>query len=367
MYSLHQKYISFTKTDLSDTKVQNGKVGWISPSNIALVKYWGKKGNQVPMNASISFTLKEAFTKTSVTYKTGLNKMEVEFYLEGTRNQIFEERIRKYLKEISEYLPFLRQTHMVIHSQNSFPHSSGIASSASGMSALALCLCSIENNLYATLSNRYKFLQKASFLARLGSGSASRSVFPKLALWGYNGNIPNSSDETAVPLADILHPDFENFRDFILIIEEGGKTVSSSAGHNLMRNHPYAETRFKVANENVRSMYNILKSGNLESFVTLVEHEALSLHAMMMTSVPGYMLFKPNTVRAIDRIKEFRTETGLMITFTLDAGANIHLLCPQHSSDTVTEFIESELKVFCQAGKYIKDELGAGPEILSDL
>jgi len=107
-----------------------------------------------------------------------------DFFFNGKENPDFQKRIRKYFENITAYLPFLQNLHLNIKSRNSFPHSSGIASSASAMSALALCLCSIEKKHFGTLVDENEFFTKASFIARLGSGSASRSVFPFAASWG---------------------------------------------------------------------------------------------------------------------------------------------------------------------------------------
>ena len=127
----------------------DGEVAWRSPSNIALVKYWGKYGRQLPSNPSISFTLKNAHTNMRMKYSSGNGA--VTLYFEGERNEQFEQRIKRYIKSINDIYPFLENVDLEIHSENSFPHSAGIASSASAMSALALCLCSIEKKVFNTL------------------------------------------------------------------------------------------------------------------------------------------------------------------------------------------------------------------------
>ena len=116
---------------------------------------------------------------------------------------------------------------------------------------------------------------------------------------------------------------FSNYQDVILLVDKGEKQVSSTIGHNLMHNHPYAENRFKQANENLGKMATILQNGDIESFINLVESEALTLHAMMLTSNPYFILMKPNTLEIINRIWEYRQEKNSNICFTLDAGANV--------------------------------------------
>jgi diphosphomevalonate decarboxylase len=103
----------------------------------------------------------------------------------------------------------------------------------------------------------------------------------------------------------------------------------------------------------------------LEEFIKVVESEALTLHAMMMTSMPYFILMKPNTLQIINAIWKFRTETKTPVCFTLDAGANVHVLYPENDSATVLQFIKDELVGFCQNGQYICDEIGNGSKKLN--
>ena len=124
-----------------------------------------------------------------------------------------------------------------------------------------------------------------------------------------------------------------------------------------MNGHPYAERRFVEANDNLKALLPILKSGDIKAFGELVEHEALTLHAMMMMSNPAFILMKPNTVAALEKLWEFRRETGKHLYFTLDAGANVHLLYPAQDAEAIEIFIENKLKQYCQNGNYIKDKV----------
>ena len=201
--------------------------------------------------------------------------------------------------------------------------------------------------------------QKASFLARLGSGSACRSLYEGLVVWGKTAEVEGSSDLFAVPYNnDEIHPIFRNFNDWVLLIHEGQKSVSSTVGHGLMNTNPYAERRFKEAHENFTKLKTILSSGDMEGFIKLVEHEALTLHAMMMMSDPAFILMKTGTLEVINKIWEFRRITGLALFFTLDAGANVHLLFPNDiDNDRITDFIQTELIPLTQKGGVVKDEM----------
>ena len=157
-----------------------------------------------------------------------------------------------------------------------------------------------------------------------------------------------------------VHPVFDNYQDAILLVDKGEKPVSSTVGHNLMHNHAYAASRFEQAVVNLSSLISILETGDLDAFVRLVESEALTLHAMMLTSNPYFILMKPNTLQIIDEIWEYRRETGIPVCFTLDAGANVHVLFPDKDKEQVHEFIKNDLSKYCQDNRYIFDSVGSG-------
>ena len=377
----------FILTEFNTSKASNGSVIWKTPSNIALVKYWGKQEPQLPENASISFTLDACFTLTALEYNLKTNrhseldsesydenlkqvqvdkgKFNFEIYFEGEKKDDFKPKIQKFFERIDQYVPFLKEYNFVIKSRNSFPHSSGIASSASGMSALAMCVMTIEKELNPTISEEY-FNKKASFLARLGSGSASRSIEGELIVWGNHKEIEGSSNLFGVKFPYKIHENFKNYHDTILLVDEGEKQVSSTVGHQLMFNHPFAQQRFQQANDNISKISEVLQNGDLKKFVEIVESEALSLHAMMMTSNPYFILMKPNTLKIINKIWEFRTATKSNICFTLDAGANVHVLFPEAEKESVNNFIINELIQFCQENHYICDRIGHGAKRLSN-
>lgn len=346
-------------------------VRWQSPSNIALVKYWGKFGIQYPCNASISFTLNHAYTQTELTYTKKPNTsnsqdqaVSLQFTFEGKAKPSFAQKIEKFLQSIFPIFPFLSQLHLSINSQNSFPHSSGIASSASAMSALALCLCDIEQQLFNTLSEQTAFLQKASYVARLGSGSACRSVYPTAAVWGESAVVSGSTNHYAVPYTSKLHPVFTNYYDSILIVSKEEKKVSSRAGHALMNNNPFAETRYQQANNNLAKLLTAMQQGNLSDFINIVEKEALSLHALMMMSEPSFILIRPNTLAIIEAIQSFRAKTNTPVCFTLDAGPNVHILYPDSHQRTVKTFITNELAPLTENNYIIHDVVGQGAQKL---
>ena len=342
-------------------KIEKACFTWQTPSNIALVKYWGKSEPQLPKNASISFTLDNCHTITTIEFSKIETTAEVVFdlFFEGKEKEEFKPKIAAFFKRVQEYCPYVFEYKMIINSENSFPHSSGIASSASGLSAIAMCLMSLEQKLNPNLTQEF-IHKKASFLARLGSGSASRSIEGPLVVWGEHPEIAGSSDVYGVQFPYKIHSVFENYQDAILLVDKGEKQVSSTVGHNLMHAHPFAENRFKQANENLSKMSKILQEGDRKAFINLVESEALTLHAMMLTSNPYFILMKPNTLSIIHKIWEFRATQNSNICFTLDAGANVHVLYPFSEKEKVNRFIENELAQYCQKKQYILDAVGLG-------
>ncbi|WP_242133599.1 diphosphomevalonate/mevalonate 3,5-bisphosphate decarboxylase family protein [Aestuariivivens marinum] len=355
------RLIDFIPKPYSKT-LDNGSVTWSSPSNIALVKYWGKREPQLPENSSISFTLSacETITKLNYTKRENNGNFSFDVILNGEKKDAFKSKIDTFFKRIEAYVPFLKDYHFIIETQNTFPHSSGIASSASGMSALALCLMSVERSLSEVEINELFFTQKASFLARLGSGSACRSLEGPLVVWGAHQEIEGSSDLFGIKYPFEVHDNFKNYQDVILLVDKGQKQVSSTLGHNLMHDHPFAQERFKQAHDNISALKLVLEQGDLDMFIKIVESEALTLHAMMMTSKPYFILIKPNTLEIINKIWSYRKETGSKICFTLDAGANVHLLFPEKEAKNVLKFISTELVAHCENGNYICDNIGLG-------
>jgi diphosphomevalonate decarboxylase len=349
-----------------EVRKDHGVTSWKAPSNIALVKYWGKYKGQIPANPSISFTLSESHTTTSTTFEKRRSRENIpsfELFFEGQPRPDFNPKISKFLERILPYTPWLMEFHMTIRTANSFPHSSGIASSASSMAALALCIAEMERDMVPHMDDK-SFLKKASFMARLGSGSACRSVEGPLVSWGKHDTLQGGSDLFGTAYSGPVHEVFADYQDTILLVHKGEKTVSSTAGHALMEGHAFATTRFKQAHSNLTVLSKVLENGDLQEFMRLVESEALSLHAMMMTSLPYYLLMKPNTVAIIEKVWEYRRSFNEPLCFTLDAGANVHLLYPRSSRDKILQFIKNELVAYCEKGQYICDASGAGAQRL---
>ena len=341
----------------------SGTVMWRSPSNIALVKYWGKHRGQIPMNPSVSLTLNQAYTDMSIEFepKNGpSNAVDLIYEFKGKPREDFAQRIIKYLESIQDVCPFVQDYVFRMKSDNSFPHSAGIASSASAFSALALCLATIEDLIYENLDDIHSFRRKASFLARLGSGSACRSIYAHGAWWGQSNALERSHNEYAVDLDDHVHPVYQDMHDAILIISSDEKSVSSSQGHQLMNAHAYKEDRIRQASRHLEDILLVLQNGDLEGFGNILEREALALHGLMMSSYPGYILINGDTIDTIHEIQHYRLANSIPMYFTLDAGPNIHLLYPDAYRESVHPFLESLIGQHVE--HIIQDQVGGGPE-----
>jgi diphosphomevalonate decarboxylase len=347
---------------------RSGTTGWRSPANIAVVKYWGKKGFQLPVNPSVSMTLTNCFTETIIEYNEKRSGQSASFDLlfQGTRDKQFEEKTGALLKLASDEYPVLKQFHFSIMSSNSFPHSAGIASSASSLSAMALCICQINRDVSEITDDDGHFFRNASRLARLGSGSACRSVYGGWVLWGKMPLIKDSSDDYAIPLSDFSANVFNDYYDAILVVDSGIKQVTSSSGHKLMENNPFREARINNSFRNVNDLLKVLKSGDEKNFGIIAEKEAAILHAMFLTSDPYFITIRPGTLQIINILYRVRQETGMLFSFTLDAGPNIHLIYPGSIREKMVAIIKSELTTFCENGFWIDDKIGKGPAIIQN-
>ena len=278
------------------------------------------------------------------------------FRIEADNVRKTRDKINKFLVDNKQYFGFLDGMHLEISSSNSFPHSSGIASCASSMSALVMCLLEIEKTV--NHDDTSIDLNKASFLSRLASGSASRSVYPVMALWGETPSVIGSSDEFAVSVENMVAPIFKTYHDSILIVSSKEKSISSRVGHSLMDNHPWAVSRYEKARHNTEVLIQALQQGDIDTFIEIAESEALQLHELMHTSNPPFDLMMPETMKIIEAVRHYRTCCNIPLCFTLDAGPNVHLLYPDSVADDVVDFIKKDLVKYCVDNKWIDDIVG---------
>ncbi len=300
------------------------KVRVKSPANLAFIKYWGRRDDELilPLNTSISMNLSNCYTVTQLEAREDLKEDEiwVKFYGEEKR------RLKgKQLERVVRQIERLRQKYgfefkVKMESENNFPADAGIASSASGFSALTLAMIRLMG---VVLSEK-----ELSIETRLsGSGSACRSIPDGIVKWE-KGKKRDGSDS----FAHSLHPvDYWELWDLVVVVSRDKKKVGSAEGHRLAKNE-YMEARLKRIEERAREVERALEEKDLERLGRVIENEALSLHAVAMLSEPPLFYLNYKTWKVIEWLQSQR-ERGLGGYFTMDAGSNVHIVCEGRDKD----------------------------------
>lgn len=296
-----------------------------APANIAFIKYWGKKNEKLrlPVNSSVSMNLSAAFTLTTVEFSASYKTDEIYF---GQQKMDREEakRVMKHLDRIRQLAKAIMKAKVV--TKNSFPKNTGIASSASGFAALTLAAASALN---LKLSEK-----ELSILARMGSGSAARSIPDGFVQWKAG---KTSDDSYAYCLYGQNHWDL---RDIIVIVSTERKKTSSTAGHENAASSIFFQTRLKNLPHKIKNLKNALKKKDIKSFGEVVEQEAIELHMIMMTQKPPLFYWNSATLDIIQKVQQWRMQ-GIEVYFTLDAGPNVHLICEKTQEKAVLQKIKS--------------------------
>lgn len=324
-----------------------------APANIAFVKYWGARDLEkaLPMNPSISMTLDHCVTRCTVEILDGghdevwLSEPDGGF---GSPEPEFTRRIVEQLNRVREWAG--RDEPFRVATRNTFPSAAGLASSASGFAALTMAAA-------GALGRQDTSPKDLSQLARRsGSGSAARSVLGGYVEWPDPGAPGGTDDDPsyAVQLADAGHWDL---RDIIAVVEIGPKIVSSREGHRLAHTSPYYTRRLELLPGRLQKVRRAIETRDLDLLGPVLEEESTDLHIMAMSSQPPIFYWSPGTVAVLRAVRELRQE-GLSAYATLDAGANVHVICDPDSEDEVAERLEDLPAV----GFVIRDGVGEGPE-----
>jgi diphosphomevalonate decarboxylase len=303
-----------------------------APSNIALIKYWGKTKGQYPVNANVSFTLKNAKTFLQYSYvKNSQEKILLETFKFNEKEDLdFKNSLEKKLERLNNNYKFPFGVTLSLQTHNTFPHSSGIASSASSMATIAKMLGEIYE---------IKDQNVLSSFARELSGSAARSIQDGWNLWGVTDFVVGSSQDFAININQRINPDYLTLQDWIFICSSEKKSLSSSDGHKLMDHHKFLNSRIQNAQSRMQEMLKLIETTPHEHFFELCEQEALELHAMMMTSEPPYILMEPESLYLMKKITNLRRQ-GVMCGYTLDAGSSVHLLFPKDQIGLIKRYFE---------------------------
>lgn len=316
-------------------------------TNIALVKYWGKRDENLylPMTSSISMTLKEFYTITSVDF---IDSHEDIFILDGIIQN------EKETKKVSRFIDIFREKANIykkvkVDSINHVATAAGLASSASAYGALAGGL-----NLLFDLNLNMVELSK---LARRGSGSATRSLMSGFVKWD-KGIMPNGEDSKAIQLDNGY---WDIAMAVVLIDEEKKKISSTEAMKRTIETSPFYEGWVNEQELDILQMERAIKNRDVDKIGKIAERNALKMHATMLGAKPPIIYFQEGTFKVM-RIVETLREYGFSLYYTMDAGPNVKIICKKSELD----LIEKELEKYFSKDKIITSEIGSGLEILYD-
>lgn len=287
-----------------------GKATAVAHPNIAFVKFWGKADEalNLPATPSLSMNLAALTTVTTVEYRPGWRKDAITIDHQPVSGAAWK-RVVAHLDRVRALAGINDRAQVV--SVNNFPVGTGLASSASGFAALSLA---------ATRAAGLELSEAAlSRLARLGSGSACRSVPGGFTLW------EGDTDEISWA-RQVAPPEHWDLQDVVAVVEHRPKAVSSSTGHKLAQTSPFYAARLAWVPQLLAAAMEGIQRRDLTRLGTAAEADALAMHGVMMTSRPPLFYWQPATVQVMQAVRAWREE-GLPVYFTIDAGPNVHCLC----------------------------------------
>lgn len=320
---------------------------WVrAHTNIAFIKYWGKENEEliIPKNNSLSLTLDAFHTDTQVTFDESLSNDIL--FIDG------EEQDEKALKKAQVILDLVRAEAEItdyakIDSRNHVPTAAGLASSASGLAALAGAA-----SLAAGLNLSEKELSR---LARRGSGSASRSIYGGFAEWQKG---TSDTDSVAVPIDDANW----DIGMIFIIVDDGKKDVSSTEGmRRVVETSPYYEGWVSSTKDDLIAMKTAIKEQDVAKVGAIAERSALKMHALNLSANPPFNYWSPDSIVAMRKVEEFR-EQGYPVYLTMDAGPNVKLICKASQMDELYHLL---LETF-REDQLVIAKPGPGIQVLED-
>jgi diphosphomevalonate decarboxylase len=323
-----------------------------APSNIAFIKYWGARDlkRAIPSNPSLSMTLHRCYSRCTVEHVAGDGAHEILW--RGHRGG-FEAAPPAFADRVRAHLDFLRGWaecggRFRVATENSFPSAAGLASSASGFAALTLATL-------AALGREVPVEERSALARRSGSGSAARSVLGGYVEWPFDDDPTVEARCYARQVAPAEHWDL---RDVVALVESGPKKVSSLDGHRRARTSPYWRVRQRRLPGRLREVRRAIAERDFERLGRVVETEAVDLHCVAMTSEPPIFYWRPGTLVVLEAVREMR-RGGLAAWSTLDAGANVHVICTPESEPHVAD----RLSQLDEVEEILRDRVGHGPEV----
>jgi diphosphomevalonate decarboxylase len=321
-----------------------------APSNIAFLKYWGKQSvaGQWPAGDSLSMTLEHSRSTVKITAsETAKDDIRIAGIIQG------EGKVLQHLEYLRRTLGFAE--HVTLESSNNFPSECGIASSASSFAAITIAAISFwtKSSSFAELAANGFDRQRLAHLARMGSGSAGRSLWGGYVQWLAGGQ---EDQQVLEPLIAAEHWDLS---DLIVVLARGKKPVSSSEAHRSAWSSPLFRPRLAGLRERGDRMIAALRKQDIEALGPLLEDEALEMHSVMMTSSPSANFWTRETPVFLTWLREARRADGLPAWFTIDAGPNVHVICESGKANLVASRIKKQFPT----AEIIMDRVGTGPNL----
>lgn len=314
--------------------------------NIAFIKYWGNRNEalNLPSTGSISMSLGSLWTKTCITIQPDLKQDEL-FINGNVADEASHQRLQHFLDQLRRISGI--SACCSVKSDNNFPTAAGIASSASAYAALTVAACKIFN-----LPSDPIFLSR---LARLGSGSACRSIAGGFVEWYAGEDDKSSYAESFAP------PSHWQLCDCIAIVSEEPKKTASRIGHRLAQTSPIQRLRVDTAAERLNVCKSAILTRDFNSLADVAEFDSNLMHAVMMTSNPPLFYWAPGTIRIMHSVQEWR-QSGLPVFYTVDAGANVHVICPKEYEEVVA----SNLLALPEVRQVIPSGVGDSAKLIED-
>ncbi len=291
----------------------------IAPANIAFIKYWGRKDAdlRIPYNPSISMNLSACTTTTAVQFSDAYEKDMIIF-----RDGFSDKEVARVITQLDRIRRYAGvETRAKVETENSFPKSAGVASSASGFAALTVA---------ATAALGVKLSEKElTELARLGSGSACRSIPDGFVKW----------EDTYT--YSLYPPAYWDLRDILVIVEHTAKDVSSSAGHDLVETSPFFTKRLQEIPKRINRVETALAKKDFRMLGEMMEEDCLDMHHVMQTQAPPLYYWGDKTTQVTRDLKKSR----LPAYFTIDAGPNVHIICEGKDEENVRRLFEKDYQL----------------------
>ncbi len=332
-------------------KSGGGKASAVAAANIAFIKYWGIRDERLvlPVNPSISMTLRSCLSRCTAELLD--DGAETQVFLRTESGELapapdgFANGVREQVERLCEWAGESRSMRIAAH--NNFPTGAGLASSASGFTALTVAVL-------GALGREVDPTEMSVLARRSGSGSAARSVFGGYVEW------PAGESEDAGHGVQLAPPEYWDLCNVVAIVDPRPKSVSSREGHRLAPSSPYYQRRQEELPGRLEIVRRAIAARDLELLGPVIEKDAVELHLVAMSSRRPIFYWQAGTLAVLEAARQLRSQ-GVQVYCTIDAGPNVHLICRPEDEEAVAETVER----LAQVEFVIRDRVG-GPPTLDD-